>query len=120
MGKSNVLGAWGEEKAARFLESRGYRILERNFHSRYGEIDIIAENGEFLVFAEVRLRKTSHYGSPEASVDIRKQEKLRRTAEFYLQTHDTEKQPRFDVIALRAKDGMDTRPLPVHHIINAF
>ena len=120
MGKSNELGAWGEEKAARFLESKGYRILERNYHSRYGEIDIIAEDGEYLVFAEVRLRKNSRFGSPEESVDHRKQEKLRQTAELYLQTHETELQPRFDVIALYAKDGMDTVPLPVHHIKNAF
>ena len=50
MGNSNTLGAWGEEKAARFLTERGYTVLERNFHSRYGEIDLIAEDGEFLVF----------------------------------------------------------------------
>ena len=63
MGNSNTLGAWGEEKAARFLTERGYTVLERNFHSRYGEIDLIAENGEFLVFVEVKLRALSQYFS---------------------------------------------------------
>lgn len=120
MGKSNDLGAWGEEKAARFLTQQGFRILERNFHSRFGEIDLVAEQGEYLVFVEVRLRKATEHGRPEETVDHRKQEKLRLTAEYYLQTHFTKKQPRFDVVALYAKDGMDTRPLPVKHIKNAF
>ena len=120
MGESNVLGAWGEEKAARYLLSRGYEILERNFHSRYGEIDIIARDGAYLVFAEVRLRSSVRFGTPQETVDHRKQEKLRLTAQCYLQSHENELQPRFDVIALYAKDGMDTRPLPVRHIKNAF
>lgn len=120
MGKSNELGAWGEEKAARFLEQQGFRILERNFHSRFGEIDLIAETDDFLVFVEVRLRKTTRFGTPEETVDHRKQQKLRLTAEAYLQKHPTDKQPRFDVVALYAKDGMETRPLPVKHIKNAF
>lgn len=120
MGKSNDLGAWGEEKAARFLEQQGFRILERNFRSRFGEIDLIGETEEFLVFVEVRLRKSIRFGTPEETVDHRKQQKLRLTAESYLQKHPTDKQPRFDVVALYAKDGMDTRPLPVKHIKNAF
>lgn len=93
MGNSNTLGAWGEEKAARFLTGRGYTVLERNFHSRYGEIDLIAEDGEFLVFVEVKLRASVSHGLPEETVTPRKQEKLRLTAETYLQTHETNKQP---------------------------
>ena len=120
MGYSNTLGAWGEEKAARFLTEWGYTVLERNFHSRYGEIDLIAEDGEFLVFVEVKLRASVSHGLPEETVTPRKQEKLRLTAEIYLQTHETNKQPRFDVVALYAKDGMETCPLPVRHIKNAF
>lgn len=120
MGKSNTLGAWGEEKAARYLTAQGYTIVERNFHSRYGEIDLIAENQEFLVFVEVKLRASISHGLPEETVTVRKQEKLRLTAEVYLQTHETKKQPRFDVVALYAKDGMETCPLPVRHIKNAF
>ena len=120
MGKSNTLGAWGEEKAARFLTEQGYTVLARNFHSRYGEIDLIAEDGEFLVFVEVKLRASVSHGLPEETVTPRKQEKLRLTAETYLQTHETDKQPRFDVVALYARDGMETQPLPVRHIKNAF
>jgi putative endonuclease len=120
MASSRELGAWGEEKAARYLEQRGYKIVERNFHSRFGEIDLVAENEQFLVFVEVRLRKNSHFGSPEETVDRRKQHRLRLTAEFYLQRHPTKKQPRFDVVALYADKGMDTWPLPVRQIKNAF
>ena len=120
MGKSNELGAWGEEKAARFLQQQGYAVVARNFHSRFGEIDLIAENDEYLVFVEVRLRKSTRYGTPEETVDARKQQKLRLTAEYFLQKWPTDKQPRFDVVALYAKDGMDTKPLPVRHIKNAF
>lgn len=120
MGKSNTLGAWGEEKAARFLSEQGYTILERNFHSRYGEIDLIVEDQCYLVFVEVKLRASGSHGLPEETVTLRKQEKLRLTAEAYLQTHETDKQPRFDVVALYARDGMETCPLPVRHIQNAF
>lgn len=120
MGKSNELGAWGEEKAVRFLRQQGYSLVTRNFRSRFGEIDIIVENEEFLVFVEVRLRKNTNFGTPEETVDARKQQKLRLTAESYLQKKPTKKQPRFDVVALYAKDGMDTKPLPVRHIKNAF
>ena len=109
MGKSNTLGAWGEEKAAEFLIEQGY-----------GEIDLIAEDSEFLIFVEVKLRASASHGLPEEMVTRRKQEKLRLTAETYLQTHETTKQPRFDVVALYARDGMDTSPLPVRHIKNAF
>lgn len=120
MGKSNELGAWGEEKAVRFLKQQGYAVVARNFHSRFGEIDLIAEKGDYLVFVEVRLRKSTHFGRPEETVDYRKQQKLRMTAEYFLQQWPTEKQPRFDIVALYAKDGMDTVPLPVRHIKNAF
>lgn len=120
MGKSKELGAWGEEKAARFMIRQGYTLVMRNFRSRYGEIDLIMENEECLVFVEVRLRKSTRFGTPEETVDARKQEKLRLTAEYYLQNYPTTKQPRFDVVALYAKDGMETKPLPVRHIENAF
>lgn len=120
MGESNALGAWGEEKAARFLMDQGYHIIQRNYHSRYGEIDLIAEDEEYLIFVEVKLRRSVSHGLPEEAVTPGKQEKLRLTAQRYLQIHETNKQPRFDVVALYAKDGMDTCPLPVRHIKNAF
>ena len=120
MGRSNELGTWGETRAAQFLEEKGFRLIERNYHSRYGEIDLILEDDTFLIFAEVKLRKNARYGTPAACVTPKKQEKLRLTALAYLQTHETKKQPRFDVIEIYAPRGMDTDPLPIHQIENAF
>lgn len=120
MGTSNILGAWGEEKAAEYLKLHGFSLIERNYHSRYGEIDLIMENEEFLIFVEVKLRKNNRYGTPAEAVTFKKQERLRNTALLYLQTHETEKQPRFDVIEIYAPQGMDTKPLPISHIENAF
>ena len=120
MAAHNELGAWGEGKAAEFLKSRGYQILQTNFRSRFGEIDIIAEDDEYLVFVEVRVRKTDSHGRPEETVDRRKQRKLRVTAEYYLQYHHTDKQPRFDIVAFYAPNGIKTSPIPVRHVKNAF
>ena len=58
-----ALGAWGEALAAEALRSRGFTVIEQNYRSRYGEIDIIAENREYLVFAEVKLRKSTYFGA---------------------------------------------------------
>ena len=117
---TTLAGRRGEALAAAYLRKKGYCILAAGYRSPYGEIDLIAEDGEFLVFVEVKLRASVSHGLPEETVTPRKQEKLRLTAETYLQTHETNKQPRFDVVALYAKDGMETCPLPVRHIKNAF
>ncbi len=108
MSKSSELGAWGEQRAAEYLIRKGYLLLERNYHSRYGEIDLILEHGDYLIFAEVKLRKNDRYGNPAAFVTGKKQE------------HPTEKQPRFDVIEIYAPRGKETDPLPIHQIENAF
>ena len=84
MGKSNALGAWGEEKAARFLMDQGYHIIQRNYHSRYGEIDLIAKEGETLVFVEVKYRRNDKMGDPKEAVDRKKQKKISMTASYYL------------------------------------
>ena len=120
MNASHELGAWGEAQAAKFLIQQGYRLLEHGYHSRYGEIDLILENDQFLVFAEVKLRKSGRYGTPAEAVTPQKQERLRLTALDYLRSHETDKQPRFDVVELYAPQGRDTNPIPIHHIENAF
>ncbi len=120
MAKHNDLGAWGEEQAARFLQGKGYRLLERNYRTPYGEIDLILEDGDFLVFAEVKLRRSARFGTPAEAVTSAKQTRLRSTALLYLQAHETARQPRFDVVEIYAPQGMDTHPLPIHQIINAF
>ena len=74
--------------------------MERNWHSRYGEIDIIAENEEYLLFVEVKTRRAGSMVPGELAVTPQKQQKLRLTAESYLLEYPTDRQPRFDVAAL--------------------
>ena len=94
------LGDRGEDYTARYLQKQGYTITGRNWHSRYGEIDIIAENGEYLLFVEVKTRRAGSMVPGEAAVTAQKQQNLRFTAESYLLEYPTDRQPRFDVAAL--------------------
>lgn len=114
------MGAWGEARASEFLQNKGFLLVEKNYRSPYGEIDLIMEDDTYLIFVEVKLRKNSRFGTPAEAVTPKKQEKLRNTALLYLQNHEPGKQPRFDVIEIYAPKGMDTVPLPIHHIENAF
>jgi putative endonuclease len=96
-------GARGEEIAARFLVGEGYRIVERNFRfRRKGEIDIVAREGEYLVFCEVKMRTNDEYGLPEYAVTPSKQETIRRVAAAYLAVRGISGQScRFDVVTIR-------------------
>ena len=95
-----------EEVAARALYARGYRILERNFRCRFGEIDIVARHKGVRVFVEVKYRRDLRSGFPEEAVDRRKQEAIRRTAEVYMHRHgyDWWAGCRFDVVAIAGED----------------
>ena len=118
--ESRLLGRWGEELAARELRARGYEILASRWRCRFGEIDLIAADGAYLCFVEVKLRRTDAFGSAGAFVDRRKQKKLRATAQLYLAQHPTALQPRFDVAEIYAPQGMDTRSPKVRLLENAF
>ena len=82
-------GRLGEQLTAEYLEEKGYEIVERNFKCRFGEIDVIAEDRKFLIFAEVKLRKSAEYGAAREFVDARKQERLRQTALLWLEGNET-------------------------------
>lgn len=109
--KRKAVGDLGEKLAAEYLKKRGYRILETNFRCREGEIDIIAQDKDYLVFVEVRTRRGSEFGTPEESVTTAKKEKLTSVALAYLQTH--RKSPplqRFDVVAIELdREGKSSR-----------
>ncbi len=93
------LGKQGEDIAAKYLCAHGYRILSRNFHVSIGEVDIIAWDEDVLVFIEVKTRRSDRCGTPGQSVHHRKQQKIARTADWYLHQHHMEQTPcRFDVI----------------------
>jgi putative endonuclease len=95
-------GRHSEQVAAEYLESKGYRLLERNFTCRTGEIDIIAQHDGEVVFVEVRSASSRNTVDPVYSVNYRKQIKIARTAEWYLCRHFPEMPPvRFDVVLVR-------------------
>jgi len=95
------LGAWGEEQACRYLRRQGFRILERNYRTPVGEIDIIARSRKLLLFVEVKTRRGRAYGLPQEAVGALKQRQIIRTAQWYLGNQPAGRlQPRFDVIAV--------------------
>ena len=120
MGTTKILGDWGENLAAEFLQRAGYELIARNYRSRYGEIDLVVQNQTCLVFVEVKLRKSSEFASAAEFVDRRKQTRLRNTAEFWLMEHPTELQPRFDVIEVYAPYGLRTKFPRICHLEGAF
>lgn len=120
MRTANINGAWGEARAAKFLLKKRHKIVEKNFSCRFGEIDIITETADFLVFVEVKLRKDDSHGQGREFVTAAKQQRLRKTAMLYLMEHPTEKQPRFDVVEIYAPDGVKTRKPAIHHLEDVF
>lgn len=113
----NEKGNTGENIACSYLEKNGYTIKERNYHSAYGEIDIVAEKDGFIVFVEVKRRKkNSRVGGFEA-VSKSKQKKIIMTSALYLQENDNDLQPRYDVISVEEHREDE---FSVHHIENAF
>lgn len=117
---SRLLGRWGEERAAAYLRDKGYSLKAANWRCRFGELDLVAEDGTCLCFVEVKLRRSDAYGSAAAFVDRRKQNRLRAAAELYLAGHPTDLQPRFDVVEVYAPQGMDTANPKIFHLENAF
>ena len=120
MGRSKLSGAWGEALAAEYLRKKHYKIVAAGFHSRFGEIDLIAADRKFLVFVEVKLRKTADFAKAMEYVDWRKQDKIRVTAEIYLAQNPTSLQPRFDVIEIYAPEGTATVHPEIRHMEDAF
>ena len=120
MGRNNVVGAWGESVAATYLQKKKYRIIAANYRCRFGEIDIIASNSRYLVFVEVKLRKSADFARALEHVDTYKQNRIRTTAEMYLAENETNLQPRFDVIEIYAPEGIDTKKSEIYHLEDAF
>ena len=128
--KNLFLGKFGEDIAASFLEKEGYRIIGRNVKFGRHELDIIAEDKDFLVFVEVKTRSCDHpessdYGNPGRAVTEKKRTDTLRATYDYLKTHGTNKQPRIDVIEVFLQHIGDNRTTPpqilnINHIRNAF
>ena len=120
MGRNNVVGAWGESLAAAYLKKKKYKIVASGYRCRFGEIDLIAVDKRYLVFVEVKLRKTNNFADAKDFVDFHKQNRLRTTAEIYLSQNPTELLTRFDVIEIYAPLGIETARPEIHHLEDAF
>jgi putative endonuclease len=114
---NRLSGAWGEELALRYLKRRGYDLVERNYRTRYGEVDLILRHQDILVFVEVKLRRGLGFGDPLEAVTPRKQAAIRALAKRYLSDREPHFDAvRFDVVGILLGDG--TRRIV--HIENAF
>jgi len=112
------VGQEGESAAEQYLRHKGYRVLARNLRSPLGELDLVAEDGQVLVFVEVKARRTDAFGGAIHAVHQRKQEKLIQLASLYLARHHIkDRLCRFDVVLLQ---GVGTGPAQIEHIQNAF
>lgn len=109
----------GEALALKHLKARGYRILVQNYRARRGEIDLIARDGEFIVFVEVKTRRSLKFGLPQAAVTLQKQRQISKVALAYLQAQDLLDAPcRFDVIAIHLSPQLEL--LRLEQIESAF
>jgi len=112
------LGKRGEDIAIKFLKEKGYRIIERNYRCPMGEVDVVAEDKETLVFVEVKTRTSTNFGLPEEAVSYRKKQHLSRIASFYLLYHKIkEANCRFDVVSILMESD---KIKDIHLIKNAF
>ncbi len=117
--KRQETGRLGENLAQGFLKKKGYHILETNYRSARDEIDVIARQGNYLVFIEVRTKSSFQYGIPEESITVNKMRHLERAAHNYLQSHEKLDRPwRFDLVAVEL--DASNNPVRIDLIENAL
>lgn len=112
-----ALGSKGEDLAIQFLKKKGYRIIYRNYKTSVGEIDIIARDGNTIVFVEVKTRTDDSFGYPFEAVNKKKRQKLKNLALLYLKRQVRESPVRFDVLSIFYADGKEQK---IEHIKDAF
>jgi len=117
MEDKKLLGRWGEKAAMDYLKKKKYQITGMNYSCRFGEIDLIAEDKNFVVFVEVKLRKSAAFAEAREFVTVTKQQRVALSAQLWLQSNPTVKQPRFDVIEVYTNQGKIEK---INHIENAF
>ena len=118
--RNKLVGGWGEELALRYLKKKGYKPVSAGYRTRFGKIDLIVKDRNYIVFTEVKLRRDDRFAQAREFVNTAKQRRLRLTAELWLQANETPLQPRFDVIEIYAPDGEKTAAPVINHIENAF
>lgn len=118
LNRRQLLGKNGEVIAATYLQKRGYKIIGKNYHCKFGEIDVIAFDGDCLVFIEVKTRSSTSFGTPAAAVDFRKQKQISKAAHAYLRDKQMmDCNTRFDVVGITVQNK---KPPKVELFTNAF
>lgn len=119
---NKAMGVFGETAAAKYLKTKGYQIVEKNFTCQHGEIDIIVRCKNCLVFVEVKTRQSQQYGTPAEAVGYAKQKKIISVAQYYLLTYDEDSDIRFDVVEVYATPSRfgGYKVQQINHIENAF
>ena len=120
MNRNKLAGSWGEAIAAEYLRNKHYKLEAVGYYCRFGEIDLIVSDKKYLVFVEVKLRKSGNFAKAMEYVDRRKQDRIRMTASIYLCQNPTVLQPRFDVIEVYAPEGIGTVKPEIRHLEDAF
>lgn len=116
MAQHNEIGKQGEERAAHYLEQKGYQILERNFRHQQSEIDLIARKDKTMLFVEVKTRSNLSFGHPEEFVSYTKVRLIKRAAEHYIYAKDWHHDIRFDIVAVT----LANEQIQIKHIEDAF
>ncbi len=113
---NKITGKYGEWLAGRYLVQKGYKILSKNYKTPAGEIDIVARDGEKIVFVEVKTRKSDRFGKPFEAVNYKKREKIIKNASLYLSKFKELPSVRFDVISI----NLQNKDKSIEHIEDAF
>ena len=114
---SRLLGAFGEQEAAKYLRSKGYKIMTANFKTYVGEIDIIAETKDNICFVEVKTRTEGAMLPPSSAVNSHKEKNMEGSALIYINRYKVKKQPRYDIIEIIVSEN---KVLSLNHIEGAF
>ncbi len=117
--KSKNVGDMGERESVKFLKKKGYRILETNFKTKFGEIDIIARKDDYICFVEVKTRSSDNFGEPREAVNFYKQQKISSVANYYIMNQKDDVMCRFDVIEVKYEKETE-KITEINHIEDAF
>lgn len=113
----NSLGKLAELKACEYLKKKKYKLIDVNYSTRFGEIDLIMTKGKFICFIEVKMRNQNSIAQPAEFVDYRKQRKIIATAEIYIANNNINLQPRFDIVEVYSENNIIKS---IKHLENAF
>ena len=105
---TDIIGGIGEDFAVKYLKKNKFKILDRNYRSKFGEIDIIAHNKDYLIFVEIKTRKVNSMTLPVESVNFDKQNRIIKTAYCYIQSENSKLQPRFDICEVFCESNSTT------------